>query len=47
MSSVTIKNDQLINYEYMAEDKLKGLGNVMVGIQKAHGKKCARCWNYR
>ena len=27
--------------------EVKGLGKVGIGMSKARGKKCGRCWNYR
>ena len=32
--------------EYSASLDLKGTGGLTIGIARAHGRKCTRCWNY-
>jgi isoleucyl-tRNA synthetase len=32
--------------QYSAITNVEGLGEVWVGVSKADGEKCERCWNY-
>lgn len=32
--------------DMVVEESVQGVGKVVVGVAKAVGKKCERCWNY-
>ena len=32
--------------EVVEEADVAGVGSVVVGVSRAPGKKCERCWNY-
>lgn len=35
-----------VSCEYHTAATIEGLGEVVVGVKKANGHKCIRCWNY-
>lgn len=45
-----VQSGKLIKNDYaeikFAEANIEGLGKLKIGVEKAKGKKCSRCWNY-
>ena len=39
-------SDAALAADYTAKLQLEGIGDLSIGIARADGSKCSRCWNY-
>lgn len=42
----SLEDEQVANIPYSGECLIQGKSKVWIGISRASGSKCERCWNY-